>query len=276
MRLVKNSLTLSFHREDEETASIVAETFDACSGLIADLWGVPVPVACHAHIMTSWQGFVVQSTPWYWLPLLAITLPLWAGRAARIWPLAGGWELSWGNRRAIGVKPPRLLEHATSPIGREIFEPETSMDEKLRAIVCHELTHAFTAHLKLPVWLKEGLAMVTVDHYLGRETVRRQTLQLLARSSGRLTPKGRARLDLRDRENLVYLYALGYWLTRYLVENDSGQLRSLLSRRRTPADIEMRIAEACDLSVERYRATIDLRLAAHFAGEHPTFAPDSP
>lgn len=270
MKQVRQNTTFFFDEGDRETAETVIATVDECGRLIVHLWGVPMPDDIHFHVMTSWPFFVFRSAPWHWKLLLGLTLPFWGSRAAKVWALAGGWELSYGRRRTVGVKPPRLLELARSTIGRELFEPETSMDEKLRAIVCHELTHAFTSHLGLPVWLKEGLAMVTVDRYLGRETVRQETLSVLSASSGRLTPRGRARLDVDDRETLVYLYAFGYWITRYLDEIAPDLLRDLLSRKRRPDHIEACIAGAFGSSVDEYRATVDARLAKHFAnGNRP-------
>jgi hypothetical protein len=265
MREVRQNTTFFFDDADRDTAEGVIATVDECGRLIVRLWGVPMPDDVHVHVMTSWPVFVFRSAPWHWKLLLGLTLPVWGSRAAKIWTLAGGWELSYGRRRTVGVKPSRLLELARSTIGRELFEPERSMDEKLRGIVCHELTHAFTSHLGLPVWLKEGLAMLTVDRYLGRETVRQATLSALSASSGRLTPRGRARLDVDDRETLVYLYIFGYWLTRYLDETAPGALRDLLARRRRPDQLEALIAAAVGSPVDEYRATVDARLAAHFA-----------
>jgi len=42
---------------------------------------------------------------------------------------------------------------------------------KVQQIACHELVHAFTSHLRLPVWLHEGLAMVTVDRLLQNQSI---------------------------------------------------------------------------------------------------------
>jgi len=259
------NLTLDFEPADREVAGTAETTFFECSRLITDLWSVPEPLDCRVQVMTSWPSFIVRSAPWYLLPLLALTFPLWAMRAARIWPLAGGWELSMGGRRTVGVKPPRLLAGASSSIGMEIFEPDPSVEEKFRSILCHELTHAFTSHLKLPAWLKEGLAMATVDRYVGRRTVRLDTLSVLTASAGRLTPKGRVRLDVRDHESLVYLYVYGYWLTRYVQETAPDTLRSLLQRRRAVDEVESSLASGLRLTVDEYRKKIDLLLADHFS-----------
>jgi hypothetical protein len=259
------NLTLYFGPEDREVAQLAETTFFECSRLITDLWGVSEPRDCRVQVMTSWPSFIVRSAPWHLLPLLALTFPLWGVRAARIWPLAGGWELSMGGRRTVGVKPPRLLASASSSVGKEIFEPDPSVEEKFRSVLCHELTHAFTSHLKLPAWLKEGLAMATVDEYFGRRTVRLDTLAVLETSAGRLTPRGRVRLDVRDRESLVYLYVYGYWLTRYVLETAPDTLRSLLQRRRAVDEVESSLASGLRLTVDEFRTKIDLLLAHHFA-----------
>ena len=49
---------------------------------------------------------------------------------------------------------------------------------QVQRIACHELVHAYTAHLKLPAWLHEGLAMLTVDRFFERPTVKRESRDL--------------------------------------------------------------------------------------------------
>ena len=135
--------------------------------------------------MTSWHGFALQSA-WPWKVLLALTFPFWAPRAKAIWPLAGGWQQSYGRRHALGIKPPRLLQSADSRIGDKIFLRDADVHDRVRSVACHELTHAFTADLRLPAWFKEGVAMVAVDRFFDRPTVKRETLETLGRTTDQL------------------------------------------------------------------------------------------
>ena len=117
-----------------------------------------------------------HSAPWSWQFLLGATFPLWYFRQRRIWPYAGGYEQRYGRRLAVGVKPPRLMQEADESVGVRIFVQTADIEEKLERTTCHEMAHAFVGHLALPAWLKEGHAMVTVDRYMSRPTVQRETL----------------------------------------------------------------------------------------------------
>lgn len=53
---------------------------------------------------------------------------------------------------------------------------------RLEPVIAHELTHSALAHLKLPLWLDEGLAVTTEDHVAVKyDRPHRQHLELLAK-----------------------------------------------------------------------------------------------
>jgi hypothetical protein len=259
-----NGLTLYFGAEEDDVVELIREACEKSVRLIREHWGLDTPRDCRVYIMTSWLGFVFRSAPWPWKVLLALSMPLWAFRAKRIWPLAGGWEQTYGLRRTVGVKPPRLVQLADRSVGDRVFVEEEGVREKVQSVTCHELTHAFTSHLQLPTWLKEGLAMVTVDRFFEKPTVRRETLEVLERSSGKQRPGGRQKLPVGDPDALVYLYARGYWLTRYVEETRPGLLRDLLSRRRRPDELEDKLAAAYGRRCEEFWDEIDGVLVSHF------------
>jgi hypothetical protein len=64
----------------------------------------------------------------------------------------------------------KMLLDIPTRIGERIFV-KTDDVTKVQQIACHELVHAFTSHLRLPVWLHEGLAMVTVDRLLQNQSI---------------------------------------------------------------------------------------------------------
>jgi len=92
-----------------------------------------------------------------------------------MWVYVAGLTMRYRGGPAVGVKPTRLWDMREDSVGRRIFYPLGADMLRLRNIVCHELTHAYTAHLHLPLWLNEGMAMITVDRFLERETVRHST-----------------------------------------------------------------------------------------------------
>jgi hypothetical protein len=260
-----SSLTLFFDAEQREAAELIGQACEKSVPLIHDSWGLDPPKDCRVYVMTSWSRFVFQSAPWRRKMLFAVLLPFWALRARRLWRYAGGWVRSYGERVAVGLKPPRLVQLGDSSIGDRIFVPAQDVYEKVQLNTCHELVHAFTDRLRLPVWLHEGLAMVTVDRFAGRHTVRPDTLEPIERWSERAGPGGIEELCLEDPDAVVYLYVRGYWLTRYVEETRPGLLKGLLARSLHSEVLENEIAVAYGKGREEFWSGIDGVLGAHFA-----------
>jgi hypothetical protein len=263
-RISVGGLTLWFGAQDLDSVELVRQACAKTERLLHEHWGLDTLEDCRVTIMTSWLGFMFRSAPWPWRLLLGVTLPLWALRAWRIWPIAGGWEQRFGRRRAVGVKPPRLLQRADRRIGERFFVERDNVDEKVQSITCHELTHAFTSHLDLPTWLREGLAMVTVDKFFQEPTVRDDTLEMLELPSETGDLGGRQRLRVGDEGALLEVYARGYWLTRYIEETQPGRLRDLLAERCPHSELERRIAAAYGKRRATFWDEIDEVLVSYF------------
>lgn len=214
--------------------------------------------------MTSWRHFVFHSAPWYWQPLLALSLPLWYFRIRNLWQVAGGWAQSYGKRQAIGVKSTRLVQLANKSLGDRIFVRGNDIEDKIRHITCHELTHAFTAHLRLPMWLNEGLAVLAVDRLLGRPTVKAETLDVLAQPANKKTLRRIGAVTEKNQDAVIALYIRGYWIARYLEEVRPGLLESLFTRRYRHAELEGRIAAALGLSREAFWSSINGMVVSYF------------
>ncbi len=263
-RTTINGLTLFFRAEDQDTVTLIRQACKKSIPLIQEHYGLDTPKDCRVYIMTSWISFMFHSAPWPWKVLLAVSMPFWAIRVNKIWLLAGGWEQRFGQRRAVGVKPPRLLRLADKRIGEQIFVRRENDGEKVQSITCHELTHAFSSHLQLPIWLKEGLAMVMVDKFFEEPTVRYETLKVLERSSDDRNPGGHQKLRVGDEDALVDLYVRGYWLTRYIEETHPGLLKDFLSRRYPHDELESKIATAVGKELGEFWGDIDEVLVSHF------------
>lgn len=109
---------------------------------------------------------------------------------------------------------------------------------------CHEFVHACTAHLRLPFWLNEGIAMRAVDHMAGYPTVLEETRSIVRFDKSVLSSRSYRRLRPSDYDKLIQLYATGYWVTRRLEKENIAILRDLLKRKRPAREITRIIGNA--------------------------------
>lgn len=262
--LLVGGLILYFDAEDREAAGLIGRACEKSVGVIHEHWGIETPEDCRVYVMRSLLHFVFHSAPVSWRVLLGVTFPLWYPRQRRIWPYAGGYEQRYGRRLAVGIKPPRLMQEADESVGVRIFCQTDDIDEKVERTTCHELAHAFVGHLNLPAWLKEGHAMVTVDAYMDKPTVKQETLEALARYSTKAAAAGYRKVSMQDPDAAVYLYTRGYWITRYLDETQPELLRSLFQRRQSQSALETEVAVALGMDRDAFWREIDGMVIDHF------------
>jgi len=263
-----DGLTLYFDADEREAAELVCRACEKSVRLIHDCWNLDTPKDLRVYVLTSaWLRSTFHSAPWGWRILMGAALPFWYPRARQLWQVAGGWQQQYGQRQTVGIKTPRLLSQGDSSMDNRIFIREGDVGSKVQHITCHELVHAYTAHLKLPVWLHEGLAMLTVDRFFERPTIKSETIEALHRSPG--DTNGARKLDLKDPDAVVYLYVRGYWLTRYIEETQPELLKRLLTRRYSHDELEGKIAAACGMERQRFWREMDRTVAAHFKQKKP-------
>jgi hypothetical protein len=166
--------------------------------------------------------------------------------------MSGGWAQRYGRRRTIGLKPPRLLGQIDAGLRERVFVAR-DVEAWFCHNACHELVHAATDHLRLPAWLHEGLAMVTVDGFAGRPTVKAETLEAV----GRKGEGEGARRGALDAEALLYTAVRGYWISRYLADSEPALLRGLLQARHSRETMETDLAAGLGLSRQTFWETID-------------------
>ena len=258
-------LSLLFDDDERETAGVVRGACVGTRRVLHERWGLDAPVDCRVYVMTSWRRFLFHAAPWPWRLYLGLTYPLWARRVERIWDVAGGWAQSFGDRHTAGIKPARLMQRADRRPGQRIFHEVAEDDAKVRHVTCHELTHAFSAHLRLPHWLKEGLAMVAVDRLMGKATVRAETLEIYTGGFANREPGRRSGRGRLDQDALVALYVRGYWTTRYLDEEHPELLTRLLARRYTRPELDSLLASSLGMKPRTLWGEIDARVSVHYA-----------
>jgi hypothetical protein len=260
-RLIRN-LTLYFDAEEEAAADLIGGACERGLDLLRDLWGLEAPAECRVYVMPSWPRVLFHAAPWPWRFYLASTLPLRYASIQKVWSLAGGWAMRYGQRQIIGIKPPRLLRGVDAGLRERIFVPR-ELDEWVQHNTCHELAHACSDHLQLPTWLHEGLAMVTVDRFAGKPTVKAETLQTLAARPAGARPEPRA-AHPSDPDHMVYLAVRGYWITRYLAEVYPALLREQLGRRQSHEALEAALAAGTGLDPTEFGTQVEDLVVSHF------------
>ena len=257
-------MTLFFEKSDGDAAEWIGRAAEESIRRIHDDWDLAPRGDLRIYVMKSWPHFLFHSAPWPWRLLLGLTFPLWALRVRRLWRVAGGWMQRYGRRLAVGVKPPRLIRSGDRSMGELIFLPEENMEEKIRQVTCHELTHACTVHLKLPAWLNEGLAMVMADRLRGKPTVRAGTAASLANVPASSYRRKYPAFSATNREEIIRYYALGYWRVRFLEETRPGLLKKLLAEDYRPGGWREPLAAAYSLGQEPVWMELDRLAAVHF------------
>jgi hypothetical protein len=257
-------LRLFYDPQESEAARLIGAACDRSVQLMHERWGLAAPGDCMVYVLTSWRKFLFHSAPWPWKIYLALTYPLVARRAVAIWPYAGGWAVSYGKRRVVGIKPPRLIQAADRSLGEQIFNRGRDLIETVQTVTCHELVHAFTFHLRLPTWLHEGLATLAMELFLERRLVREETLENLVLVSRNHSSTGREKLRMEQPRRLISQYARGYWLVRFIDETRPELLQDLLSERQSQSELEGRLASAYGKDRKSFWRELDSELKARF------------
>jgi hypothetical protein len=257
-------IPIVFERSDEATADLIVDACNEALELIHESWGLRTPQNCRIVVMTSWLTFIFKSAPWPWRIWLAATLPVWTFRARRTWPISAAWTVRYGKRVAIGVKPPRLLEKRDKRFGVRMFVEEKDMSTNIRRVVCHELAHACSAHLRLPAWLNEGIATVTVDRFAGRRTILIETLNLIRDHQPKTPPPTYRVLARMNGEDFVYHAVRGYWAAGLIEDRCPGFLKRKFSQNWRAGSIEPEIAIELGLRPENFWSEIDAAVVDHF------------
>ena len=113
------------------------------------------------------------------------------------------------------------------------------------------------------MWLNEGMAMMTVDHFLEKRTVRPDTLDLVKNYRPKGAPPTYRELSRLSREAMAYHTVRGYWLVQYLEAKHSDLLKRLFTSPRESWAIENEIAAELGLEPVQLWTKIDDIMVAH-------------
>ena len=269
-RDIAQSVRLLYPNSEEQTADVLESTCHEAQPVIRELWGfAPPPKLCFCVLTTparllflglrsaSWSRRLLQLVLWPWV--------YWA--TVYWWRSAGGYTIQHPTCPVAGIKPPCLLDRADKRIGRRLFEDTQDVRAKLRHAACHEITHAFASRPMMSGWLREGIAEWTVEKFLGRRIVRKDTLNLL-----RVFKSGGKKFKYKDlsaaETQFLYPYVRGYWTVRYIEENHPGFLKALFcsqgARRLRAKNVEKTVARQLGMTLKKFRQNIDAIVVRHF------------
>lgn len=261
---IHSGIELHFPPEEGEAAQIVERACRQSIRVIHDVWGLAPPARCRVYVTNSWLRSLFQGVPWYRSVLLALLLPIVFRHLRRQWKRSGGWTYRFRRRPVVGVKPPRLIAQSDTSIGQMIYIKQPDLNKQLEFAVCHEMTHACSAHLRLPMWLNEGIAMVSVERLYGGPRVRTDTLRSL-NQPGRKRAQGKYRDLLKmKKQEIAYHYVRGYWMTRFLMDAHPGLLSGPLKKRHRRRSMEEKLAFALGISRKAFWDEIDRIVVEHF------------
>ena len=232
------------------TALAMAEAVEKTASIVARHWNLTVPKDCQVRMLENWEEFVDNTVPKRLRLLVKLAKPFWRRRAERAFSLSGGWMLPWRGHPSVGVKPPELLIQSETRLGEKLFMMVSDPLEKVKQLTCHEFTHACTAHLRLPPWLNEGLAMRAVDHMVGHPTVLEKTQDIIRFDKFALNSQSYRRIKPGDHDAIIQLYATGYWVTRKLEKENPAVLIDLLKHKRSIRKVSNTVKAALKLSHE--------------------------
>lgn len=262
---ISDKITLYFNPREKESAEIIEAACRQSLPIIRETWGLPEPKQCRVYIVNSWFYYMFHSAPWYARIPSVLSFPFWYLQTRRVCKLYGGLTQPRKGNPAIGIKPLKSIANTDTSVGNLIYLKAPTMKDKLEHILCHEMTHAFSSHLDLPLWLNEGIAMVSVDIYFGKQTVRADTLNYLKNPKLKRYHAGYDDLPQMKKTSIVYHYTRGYWITRFLMNKHPDALKNALKKKQSLHSLENQIASALGLSRRTFLKTIDDMVLAHFS-----------
>jgi hypothetical protein len=271
-KLITNGITIFYEPQERATADQVRLACERSSSIVNEQWGLKIPPNSRLYVMTDWKDFMFQSSAGYRRLFLKVTYPLWAKRVQQMWNSAGGWNLPAKDGPVIGIKPFRLMQEGDPSFGGLVFIEEPDPDKKVQQVTCHELMHAITSHLKLPLWLREGFAMLMVDRIFECSTVKSESLELLKGEYSGYEAEEYREIKIKDPEYVAFQVVRGYWLTRYLAETKPDLLRSFLLKRLPRPELEAKVTGALKIDPENLWDEVDELLVDYFEQlEAPTY-----
>lgn len=217
-----NNLELYYSKNHLAEVNLIKKYHDEVEEKISSLWKLEKPKNVKIYFINSSIEYIRYSFGYYSFlgKLFLIILPCIFLNFIRIWKEAAGVFVNINSNYFIFLK--KYDENRSSNIGKYIFHRKyINIEEYLKSIYSHELTHVFSEKLKLPQWLNEGLALYSSEIVLDNKIINGKSLELMDEEK---TKVNISNLNLKSEITRAYKYIKGYWTIKYLNEIYPGFL----------------------------------------------------
>lgn len=238
------------------------EAYRRSVSVIGDMWSVDKVRRFNIYIESNYLHVILRIYPWYYYLYYAYTISYRVIKYLKSWKHMGGMAAPGIKKSMLVINTRKFLKRDMENLPKEsyikIFKAEFSEKEKYtEMVVCHEMTHIFTGHLSLPFWLNEGIAMLTVDQYFGRQTIGNDTLSHLKHVKQKVRPIDYYKVWELSLRRIGYYYIRAYWMTRYLREAHPDLIDDFVKNRQSDKLIQRKISAALGIKPRALWSNID-------------------
>ena len=219
-------LNINYYKKYEKEKEIIKNNYEKVVNLIEKLWDIDSKrPTINIYIFISDFKYILCASNWFFIILrFTILLPHWLLRGRKRWKKWRGVSGFQKKEPSILIKP---MEHYNYYTNKNFFKyTNLYLDNKkekiFKSTFCHEIFQVYTHDLKLPAWLKQGLAIITEEYFLDKKMILSKSINLLKEKH----------LDELDEKYSTYILIKGYWTVRYLEEKYPDFLKKTIKKYR--------------------------------------------
>ena len=241
-------LEIYYDETEKGIVGVIEKAYSRTSEVVKECWGVDYKDMIPFYVSKQCPEIkgVFDGMRWYnclkYFYNLLFVVPVSIISFLRILMLSSAVVLEDRDcKPLVWMKPWDMIESDQVVFTATFFDGDfTERENNIEYITCHEIVHVNLKYLKLPQWLNEGLAMVTVDSYFGRNIIKESTINTLQA----LFLKKAAMKRKRGSETFIYSeYIPWYWITRFLIEEYPELIEDFIRNKQSDKNIEKKIAD---------------------------------
>lgn len=228
MRKNYDKLEITYTRRNREYAETLGTICQDTSHFIKEFLRRELAYT-RVHVINSpFDIFPISCDRLLLLPIISIL-------KKEVWRYSPAWAMFY----TVFIKTPNHIQKTDKSRFKLLFN-DISSENRLANIVCHELAHIATRDLRLPIWLSEGVSILTAEKYINIQTVKIDTLNYinLTDTLNEFDTIFTSKSLKRD----ITIYSKGYWATRFLFENNPNLFYGLLKKQNSERKITKEIS----------------------------------